>query len=57
MEGSDENGAGGYTCMDYRAEMILAGLEKRLAGEELDDRTRAVLEGEVRRLEREMGLD
>lgn len=47
---------GRYTCADYRQEMMLAGLRKRLADPHLDESERQKLAEQVRQLEREMGL-
>ena len=46
-----------YTCNEYRQEMILAGLRKRLADPNLSDSERKDLEEQVHQLEREMDLD
>ena len=46
-----------YTCSDYRQEMMLAGLRKRLAEESMSRKERAQLEAQIRKLETEMGLD
>lgn len=46
-----------YTCRDYRQEMILAGLRKRLNEEDLEKDIRAELEKEIRKLEALMGMD
>lgn len=46
-----------YTCSSYRQEMILAGLRKRLAEENLTARERKVLLEQIRKVEQEMGLD
>jgi hypothetical protein len=46
-----------YTCNDYRQEMMLAGLRKRLADPRLSPSERESLEKEVKRLEVQMGLD
>ncbi len=57
--GSAENiprGAGSYTCRDYRREMMLLGLRKRLAGQGLSEEERAGIERAVCELEAEMGM-
>ncbi len=46
-----------YTCADYRAEMLLASLRRRRSDPETAPDERAALEGEIARLQREMGLD
>ncbi len=46
-----------YTCNDYRREMMLAGLRKRLAQESMDEKERARLEDQIRQLEIEIGID
>lgn len=46
-----------YTCSSYRQEMILAGLRKRLAAENLSAQEKQVIQAQVWKLEREMGLD
>ncbi len=46
-----------YTCSDYREEMRLLGLRRRLEQEDLPPDERRRLEEEIRRLEREMGMD
>ncbi|MGB5617310.1 MAG: hypothetical protein PVG81_08895 [Desulfobacterales bacterium] len=46
-----------YTCRQYREEMILLGLRKRLNAPELSDRERATIEREIRRLEAQMGME
>lgn len=45
-----------YTCRQYREEMILLGLRKRLSDPELSERDRAAIESEIRRLEAQMGM-
>ena len=46
-----------YTCSSYRQEMILAGLRKRLAADTLSAQERQAIQEQIRKLEREMGLD
>ena len=46
-----------YTCRQYREEMILLGLRKRLNVPELSERERQTIEKEIRRLEAQMGMD
>ena len=45
-----------YTCVDYRQEMMLAGLRKQLHDPFLDEREKERIKEQVRRLETEMGL-
>ena len=47
---------GRYTCSDYRQEMILAGLRRRLADPDLDEREKERLTRQVQQMEQEMGL-
>jgi hypothetical protein len=46
-----------YSCRQYREEMILLGLRKRLNVPELSERERQTIEKEIRRLEAQMGMD
>ena len=50
------NQTGTYTCTDYRTEMILLGLRRRLAAPDLSGTERDALRAEIRKLEAEMGL-
>ena len=50
------NQTGTYTCTDYRTEMILLGLQRRLAAPDLRETERDALRAEIRKLEIEMGL-
>ncbi len=45
-----------YTCSDYRQEMRLLGLKRRLEQDDLSDEERGSIEEEIERLEREMGM-
>jgi len=45
-----------YTCEDYRNEMILVALRKRLEEEELSDEEKTRLVDEINKLEHEMKL-
>lgn len=45
------------TCSDYRAEMVLLALRRRLESAALTERERETIKLEIARLEREMGLD
>lgn len=44
------------TCNDYRAEMILLGLRRRLQSEDLDERQRRRLLEEIGAMEKSLGL-
>jgi hypothetical protein len=45
-----------YTCNEYREEMILAGLKKRLSQTDLSDTERSEIEQEILRIEKVMGF-
>ncbi|MDJ0809488.1 MAG: hypothetical protein QNJ48_04215 [Desulfobacterales bacterium] len=42
-----------YGCRDYRQEMILVGLHRRLSQENLSEEERRALEEEIRQIEAE----
>ncbi|MFW6010935.1 MAG: hypothetical protein ACOC8Q_00320 [Desulfosalsimonas sp.] len=46
-----------YTCSDYRTEMILLSLKRRLAQDNLSDSERRAVKEEIRRVKVEMGMD
>ncbi len=46
-----------YTCQDYRQEMILLSLKKRLQDPELPEKDKREIEQEIQKLEKEMDLD
>ena len=46
-----------YTCNEYREEMILRGLQKRLASENLTSKERGNLLREIAEVEKQMGID
>ena len=46
-----------YTCADYRAEMILLQLNRRLNDPSLSPGDREAVERQIKSLEIEMGLD
>ena len=46
-----------YTCTEYREEMVLLGLKRRLADPALDPGEKARLEKEIKKLEAQMGMD
>lgn len=45
-----------YTCNEYRAEMILLGLNNRLRQENLTKEERRKIKEEITRLESDMGM-
>ncbi len=49
--------AGGPTCSDYRGEMLLLSLHRRLSDTTLTEEERQALQQRIERLELEMGLD
>ena len=50
-------GSGRYTCQDYRQEMILLGLQRRLHEPSLSDEERKRVIEEIQKLEDEMQFD
>ncbi|GAB6904857.1 conserved hypothetical protein [Desulfosarcina cetonica] len=48
---------GKYTCTEYRQEMILLGLKRRLTDPQLSEADRLRLTEEIRELEKQMGMD
>ncbi len=46
-----------YTCADYREEMTLLGLQRRLNQPGLEEAEKNELKETIRRLKRRMGLD
>ena len=46
-----------YTCAEYRTEMILLGLKRRLQREELSEADRQLLLSQIRDLEQQMEMD
>jgi hypothetical protein len=46
-----------YTCTEYREEMILLGLQKRLASKDLTSKEREGLLKEIAEVEKQMGID
>ncbi len=46
-----------YTCRDYREEMRLLGLKKRLNAENLSRTDKKVIEAEIARLEKALQMD
>ena len=45
-----------YTCKDYRAEMILLGLQRRLREEDLSEVEKEKIKEQIRQMERSMGM-
>ncbi|MBI9076151.1 MAG: hypothetical protein JEZ02_12130 [Desulfatibacillum sp.] len=48
---------GKYTCQDYRAEMTLLGLKRRLIDKTLAKEEKEALVAEIKKIEKDMGLD
>ena len=46
-----------YTCQQYREEMTLVGLRRRLKDETLSREEKEELRGQIARLEAEMGIN
>lgn len=46
-----------YTCKDYREEMILNTLQRRLATETLTDAERKAIRQEIQKIREAMGMD
>jgi hypothetical protein len=55
MEKSNKGGQ--YTCNEYREEMILLGLQKRLSSKGLTQKEKESLLNEIAKVEKQMGLD
>jgi len=49
--------SGQYTCNEYREEMILLGLQKRLSLEGLTPEEKESLLKEIAKVEKQMGID
>lgn len=45
-----------YTCVDYRSEMKLLGLKRRLEEDNLSEEEKARIIGEIEELEEEMKM-
>ena len=54
---TDKDIQGRYTCTDYRSEMILLGLTRRLQAEGLDSQQAEALRRQIEDLKAEMGMD
>ena len=48
---------GRYTCTEYREEMILLGLQKKLASKDLTPEERAKILKEITEVEKQMGMN
>ncbi len=48
---------GNYTCNDYREEMVLLGLRKRLNAPGLTKEETETLLNEIKKIEKSIGLD
>ncbi len=55
MAPSDTTGK--YTCTEYREEMILLSLQKRLAAPDLTPEEKKQLLAEIAEVEKQMGID
>jgi hypothetical protein len=50
--------AGGkYTCNEYREEMILLGLQKRLSSPGITNEEKEVIKKEIAMVEKQIGMD
>ncbi|MFP3980665.1 MAG: hypothetical protein ACLFUY_04665 [Desulfobacterales bacterium] len=56
MTDNEKDRKPGYTCNEYRAEMILLALERRLAQNDLSEAERQSIREEIERLKTEMGI-
>lgn len=56
-EKKTERQASPYTCNEYREEMILLTLRRKLQNDDLDENERNCLCEEIARLEKHMGMD
>jgi len=54
---SDTNKKNKYTCTDYRSEMILLGLVRRLQAAPPDSQQAEELRRQIKSLQAEMGMD
>lgn len=52
----ENSGKNNYTCNEYREEMILAALQRRLQQEDLSEEERAELLREIAEFEERMGM-
>ncbi len=49
--------AGTYTCKDYREEMMLLGLKKRLHSVDLPEGERRIIKRQIEEIEKKMRMD
>ena len=54
---TDKKAGCGHTCTEYRAEMILLGLMRRLQDEALDSWQKEELLRQIKTIEAEMGME
>ena len=52
-----ENRTGNYTCNEYREEMMLLGLKKRLRRGNLTEEEKQIVKADIKRLESAMGME
>jgi hypothetical protein len=57
LQQNNMSSAGKYTCTEYREEMILLGLKRRLADPALPEKEKRILRERISRLKQEMGMD
>ncbi|MCD6274037.1 MAG: hypothetical protein J7K30_14630 [Deltaproteobacteria bacterium] len=48
---------GHYTCKDYREEMMLLGLKKRLNNTDLPENERRLIKKQIEKIEKKMQFD
>ena len=53
---TEENTSPAYTCNEYRMEMILLALRRRLAKPDLSEAEKKSIEAEIQRVKTEMGM-
>ncbi len=46
-----------YTCQEYRSEMLLLGLHKRLNEKEISENEKQHIREEIKKLESDMGME
>jgi len=52
-----ENKNNTYTCNEYREEMMLLGLKKRLSRENLTEEEKQIVKADIEQLESAMGME
>ena len=52
-----ENKNSAYTCNEYREEMVLLGLKKRLNRKTLTEEEKQIIRADIQRLEPAMGME